>query len=405
MSGPPRTSLEAALAYRSVGWSVLPTEEKLPHAAALVHTSGSAEWKRLQATAPSEDEIRKWYASYPDAGVGIITGAVSGDLAVLDFDRRPRTPVRFPSTPLVRTPRGRHIYLAGPAGLNGRRFGDGELIAGGQYVVAPPSWTDGFERHWLIAPDGLGSIAVPDELLADFWPVAGPVLTANAVPDGRADAGTDICSCVQTAANEAVDDLAAWDSDPGFVAAVCRLLGLPSRIGRSFRCILPGHPDRHASASLYAESRQGSVRYHDWHSADPSQEWWWLAEVFAAVVSGRLLKLRGPELARWKLRLLAVTGFVLLPHLALPPIPADAPHRAVQVYDGFRLLLQCRGVREPVGSPTPFTRDFGSRWCGMNESAFDRGKSWLIKRGLIRPAGKYGPRGRETTLWRPGRVS
>lgn len=131
--------LEAARAYLTRGWSIIPikpsTKEPL------------LPWKRHTRRRPSEAEGRGWWNRWPEAGVAIICGQVSG-LAVLDTD----DPVSeslvqamgLPPTLTARTARGRHRYfrIAGP--VQSRRIGgaDGgglELRGDGSYVLAPPS--------------------------------------------------------------------------------------------------------------------------------------------------------------------------------------------------------------------------------------------------------------------------
>ena len=70
--------LEAALKYRALGLSVLPVgRDKKP----------LLPWADLQKRLPTNAEIKGWYQRWPDAGVGIVTGPISG-LAVLDIDPR-----------------------------------------------------------------------------------------------------------------------------------------------------------------------------------------------------------------------------------------------------------------------------------------------------------------------------
>lgn len=70
--------IEFARKYRQAGLSVLPAvkAEKRP---ALFG------WKSFQSQLPSEQQIENWFANAPDA-ICIVTGAVSGNLEVIDFD-------------------------------------------------------------------------------------------------------------------------------------------------------------------------------------------------------------------------------------------------------------------------------------------------------------------------------
>lgn len=70
-------ALETALRYHSVGLCVLPADavEKRP---------ALASWKPYQQRLPTEAGIRAWFAS--DRPICILTGAVSGNLEMIDFD-------------------------------------------------------------------------------------------------------------------------------------------------------------------------------------------------------------------------------------------------------------------------------------------------------------------------------
>jgi hypothetical protein len=145
-----------ALEYLDRGWVVIPVspETKRP----------LVKWQHFQEAMPSEDDVCGWWEMWPEARVGIVTGALSG-IVVVDcdnedalhaaFDAGMRSPVR------VKTKRGVHLYFAHPrdgvrrgprAGVNSRGADwpkiDGLDFRGdGSYVVAPPS--NGYE--WDIA--------------------------------------------------------------------------------------------------------------------------------------------------------------------------------------------------------------------------------------------------------------
>lgn len=71
--------LRWALHYAQEGRAVLPI-------VAGGKNPALAEWKQYQTQAPTEAELRAWFAGQEDGALGIITGAVSGNLVILDFD-------------------------------------------------------------------------------------------------------------------------------------------------------------------------------------------------------------------------------------------------------------------------------------------------------------------------------
>lgn len=150
MTAPPPSRIEAALAYAAAGWPVLPVAAhgKQPLARHGVHDAS------VDAA-----QIRRWWRRWPDAGVGIATGARSG-LAIVDVDVKAggreslaglRAGRTLPFTLLAHTGGGGlHLYYRQPEGVRvpntvGRLPNvDGplpgiDLRGDGGYVVAPPS--------------------------------------------------------------------------------------------------------------------------------------------------------------------------------------------------------------------------------------------------------------------------
>ncbi|MBN1311344.1 MAG: bifunctional DNA primase/polymerase, partial [Anaerolineae bacterium] len=68
---------KAALAYHSMGLSMLPLKGKRP---------SLNEWKQHQKRRPTTRQINSWQGQGLLENVGIICGEVSGNLVVLDFD-------------------------------------------------------------------------------------------------------------------------------------------------------------------------------------------------------------------------------------------------------------------------------------------------------------------------------
>jgi hypothetical protein len=137
-------SLLAALAYVRRGWSVIPLwpRQKRP----------LIPWAAYQRAPAAEAEVREWYARWPDANIGIVTGAVSS-LVVLDVDplhggdrsveELERAHGHLPRTVEASTGGGgRHVYWAHPGGHVRNQVGLApglDLRGDGGFVVAPPS--------------------------------------------------------------------------------------------------------------------------------------------------------------------------------------------------------------------------------------------------------------------------
>lgn len=118
-------ALRHALAYARAGFSVIPIAgdgSKRP----------AIEWKEFQGRQASQPEILRWYTG-SNYGVGIVCGAVSGGLEVLDFDSAAVWEAyqqaladnmrdKALSLPRVRTPSGGvHVYYRCRAVVEGNR--------------------------------------------------------------------------------------------------------------------------------------------------------------------------------------------------------------------------------------------------------------------------------------------
>jgi len=172
---PSSAAEDAALAYAARGWSVVPIAAgtKRPQ----------TKWEPYQSARPTANEIRRWFAKWRDAGVAIVTGQVSG-LIALDVDPRhggaksladlERRYGPLPESPEVETGGGgRHIYLQhpGPPPIRNRvGLAPGLDIRGDAgLIIAPPSiHPSGQAYRWRPGhgPADLAPAAVPAWLLA-----------------------------------------------------------------------------------------------------------------------------------------------------------------------------------------------------------------------------------------------
>ena len=171
----PPACLRAALGYLERGWSVVPIRRgtKQP----------PIRWEPYQRARPAEETVRGWYARWPDAGVGIVTGTVSG-LVVLDVDpanggaeSQRELEARhgaLPATVEVRTGGGGwHLYFAqpeeGPAVRSDAALAPGIDVRGaGGLVVAPPSLhASGHLYGWRVgrSPDEIAVAPLPEWLV------------------------------------------------------------------------------------------------------------------------------------------------------------------------------------------------------------------------------------------------
>lgn len=160
----PKTILEWARSYQQSGWSIIPLVVSGDK------TKPAAPWKPFQTRQASDDELIEWFGDGKASGLGVVFGAVSGNLASRDFDRLDsyeewarRHPALANMLPTVATKRGRHVYaLIEPesvaefrrqikkTGTGAMPLGDGELRAGsGCYSALPPTVRgDGFAYGW-----------------------------------------------------------------------------------------------------------------------------------------------------------------------------------------------------------------------------------------------------------------
>jgi hypothetical protein len=201
-------------------------------------------WERYQSARAAESTVRGWWRRWPEANVGVVTGAVS-DLVVLDVDPRHGGDERLtrleddhgdlPPTPEVVTGgSGRHLYFAHP----GRTVATGPLTDGldlkgdGGLVVAPPSvHHSGAAYRWQ---SGRG----PDDLPRAPLPRWLPDLTHGATPPGRR-AGS-------------VAPLARSAADQAEFARLWAEVGVSLEPGdRNYLC--PFHDDHHPSLHVDAE--------------------------------------------------------------------------------------------------------------------------------------------------------
>jgi len=142
-------TLKAALLYRQHGYSIIPISpnDKIP----------LIQWTKYQSEIATEAEIRAWWDKWHNAGIGIVTGEVSG-IVVIDIDSKEGEIACAPyiegAYPQVKTPRknGMHLYCTHQQGdvHNKARVFDGVDVRGnGGYVIAPPTKLNGKDYRFI----------------------------------------------------------------------------------------------------------------------------------------------------------------------------------------------------------------------------------------------------------------
>ena len=156
-----RSMLDAALAYVEQGVAVFPLHNPLTDGSCSCGDAkcGKSTGKHprtstgLKAATTDRNQIQRWWTSWPDANIGIPTGAVNG-LVVVDVDyaageeslgRMTEKYGPLPATKKVKTGNGYQLYFGHPGGKvkSAARFCSDypnvDSRGDGGYVVAPPS--------------------------------------------------------------------------------------------------------------------------------------------------------------------------------------------------------------------------------------------------------------------------
>jgi len=179
-SGNRATVMDIALRYLRSGLSVIPVAGK----AYAQDSDDSAKrplikWTPYQHRRPTEKEIRYWWSRLPQAGVGIVTGKVSG-IVVVDFDSEEA--IRFArekgllDTVVVKTGRGLHAYYRYP---ENQQVGNSVNIMGMKidirgdngYVIAPPTVHPNGQRYQFLQGRAIGE--TPLRELPEIFLTAG----------------------------------------------------------------------------------------------------------------------------------------------------------------------------------------------------------------------------------------
>ena len=187
------TKLEAALAYASWGWHVLPVRanEKVP----------ASEHGYKDATTDPE-RIKAWWSANPDYNVGIATGRVS-NLTVFDVDPRNGGDEGWdewigevgPAEGAMQlTAGGGQHYLAAydPDISSGKLALGVDLLSDGRYFLVFPSVIDGREYQWEASSDpfeGVGPFVISEAWKEGYSKRRGKKSGQTQLPDQIPEGG------------------------------------------------------------------------------------------------------------------------------------------------------------------------------------------------------------------------
>jgi len=191
-----------------------------------------------------------------------------------------------------------------------------------------------------------------------------------------------------------------YDSKPEFAAFVCKAAGLKLVLDESHRWEVAGHELR---VELALDRRCLYVLFiREGWPTPPARKSLCLAEVYAIALTGKLRRINGPELRRFKVKALLDGGFRERPEVGLAHLPADAPEFAQRTLSAVEDVLAVRITNgESASEPFPFSAPWTATFTGTDETTLRRGKLWLEQHGVLNRAGHAPSRfPRQTQLWR-----
>lgn len=198
--------IDSALQYLSLGFSVIPVgRDKKP----------LIDWKKYQSERAIEEKIREWRDRWPEANLGIVTGAIS-NIVVVDIEKDGKIE-GWPATVTAKTGGGGfHLYYKHPNKnvANGVRIRELTDFRGdGGYIVAPPSvHASGNQYEWIVSPSDAKFADFPEEFLKTHGTEKRPIQSFfNGVPEGmRNMSATSIIGKLLTGIEPSLWNIAAW---------------------------------------------------------------------------------------------------------------------------------------------------------------------------------------------------
>ncbi len=142
--------LKFALKYLNQGLSVIPLRQE--------GKEPLIDWKEYQSRLPSEEEIRSWWAKWPAANIGVVTGSIS-NLLVVDADGvegiNNLLKLGLASKVTSLSGKGKHLWFKNDPTIrnSASQLAKGlDIRAEGGYIVVPPSVHPNGRRYRWIQP-------------------------------------------------------------------------------------------------------------------------------------------------------------------------------------------------------------------------------------------------------------
>ena len=164
--------IDYAMGYLQHKWAIIPRslDSKMP----------LIKWKPFQVRRPTEREVYTWWHTWPEAGIGLVLGPVSGVVAVDSdseaahrafLERLDQPPTTLAALSGSRKPGKKHYFYQSPTFSTNatRRIWHPELEFRGQggYIVLPPSLHSSGHRYEWVNPSQ--QIQQMPEELAIAW--------------------------------------------------------------------------------------------------------------------------------------------------------------------------------------------------------------------------------------------
>lgn len=176
-------------------------------------------WSMFSKQKPSELLLDSWCSKYPKANVGLLTGKLSGVIAI-DIDKDSAKKLVPPSPVVKKGKKGETRFFKYNGESNFKRHDLGiELLSTGNQTAIPPSvHPETREPYVWTTPDDLLSYDIDDLpiLTKEFFDVVGQVETIKGDTLGRHNTLIEICGAMVgrgETATDIIDELQKYDQE------------------------------------------------------------------------------------------------------------------------------------------------------------------------------------------------